>query len=695
MGLLQPRHLFVAVVSVAVLASVNAPAEARKSGPKWSYKDPHPDPQVEMYLAKVDFNKALQGLQAARVASNIRSFTAEMQHMRLHYGRFGSGGLRNYRDYYRQQAVAGAIVGLIQAIAVENFNKAVTRVYTAKARYEAWKNSGKSLRFENQSAARLKPRELFDVGLQLERGDKKQGVPIDVYKAGRWYRRAAEFEISTAQVRLGRLYVRGAGVRQDFKEAAHWFQIAADDGNADGMFEIGVLYSHGHGIEQDHGQAVDYLREAAGLRHLGAQLELGRHYELGLGVDQDAGQAFAWYKKAADKKLVRARFALGRLYESGLGVKRDPKKAAKQYERAAKDDFTPAMIRLGQLYESGANGRQDGRKAFKWYREADELGDPAGTFMLGRCYLKGTGTTPNEREANRSFKKAGRQGLPIARFEVGVSYRDGRGYRKNLREAWAWFDYAAAGGLKQAETARDALGENLDESQLAMARDTRRRLRPRPPTPTVRQLQRGWGSGTAFFVTNDGFLVTNFHVVDGAAEISIETPKGSLTAAVIKVDQKNDLALLKVKGDFKALPVIPSADVREGAEVFTTGFPNPDKQGFTPSSTFGNISKQTGYRDNPNGFQITVPITPGNSGGPLVDELGNVVGVIRAQLLGPRQQNTNFAVKSRLLLMLLKANVPNPDKKLRKRLTGLKISRTERVAAAKLSVVRLSVEVDQ
>ena len=162
------------------------------------------------------------------------------------------------------------------------------------------------------------------------------------------------------------------------------------------------------------------------------------------------------------------------------------------------------------------------------------------------------------------------------------------------------------------------------------------------------------GSGTGFFITEDGYLLTNHHVIDNAAQITVKRDAKEYVAKIVKVDKQNDLAVLKVEGKFAALPVISSRKVGLGHMVFTIGFPQVDVQGFSPKFTKGEISSLAGIQDNPRDFQISVPVQPGNSGGPLVDEFGNVVGVVVARLNAIRlliekrtlPQNVNYAVKS-------------------------------------------------
>jgi len=126
------------------------------------------------------------------------------------------------------------------------------------------------------------------------------------------------------------------------------------------------------------------------------------------------------------------------------------------------------------------------------------------------------------------------------------------------------------------------------------------------------------------------------------------------------------LALLKAEGKFTALPVTASRSVKLGASVATVGFPNIGMQGFSPKLAKGEIASLAGAADDARYFQISVPVQPVNSGGALVDERGNVVGVVSAKLnaaaalaaSGALPENVNYAVKSSFLLSFLES-VPN------------------------------------
>ena len=138
------------------------------------------------------------------------------------------------------------------------------------------------------------------------------------------------------------------------------------------------------------------------------------------------------------------------------------------------------------------------------------------------------------------------------------------------------------------------------------------------------------------------------------------------------MDATNDLALLQAQGRIAALPVAASRGVKLGGTVATVGFPNIGLQGFAPKLAKGEIASLSGAGDDARYFQISVPVQPGNSGGALVDERGNVVGVVAAKLsaraalqaTGALPENVNYAVKSSYLLSFLES-VPEVAAKLK------------------------------
>lgn len=171
------------------------------------------------------------------------------------------------------------------------------------------------------------------------------------------------------------------------------------------------------------------------------------------------------------------------------------------------------------------------------------------------------------------------------------------------------------------------------------------------------------GLGTCFGVSPNGHLVTNQHVIDGATDIMVRLSDGrTFPARVILSAESTDLAVLKVNAkNTSYLSLVSSRNVDLGDEVFTIGYPLAQMLGTDPKFTNGVISAKSGLRGEAIAYQITVPIQPGNSGGPLVNKHGQVIGVITSTASsiaffkesGNMPQNINWAVKSDYVLPLL------------------------------------------
>lgn len=177
----------------------------------------------------------------------------------------------------------------------------------------------------------------------------------------------------------------------------------------------------------------------------------------------------------------------------------------------------------------------------------------------------------------------------------------------------------------------------------------------------------GGRSGTGWFAGR-GLVVTSLHVVDGASGITLHHADGGQSSALIlKTDPANDLALLGTdRRDTPGLPV-RAEPLGIGVSVFTIGFPHAGTMGIKPKLSSGVISSTAGMQDDPTNYQISVPVQAGNSGGPLLDMSGAVVGVVSAKLRANRMlertgdltENVNYAVKSiHALDMLVNTNPP-------------------------------------
>ncbi|MFD2518314.1 trypsin-like peptidase domain-containing protein [Salinimicrobium flavum] len=174
----------------------------------------------------------------------------------------------------------------------------------------------------------------------------------------------------------------------------------------------------------------------------------------------------------------------------------------------------------------------------------------------------------------------------------------------------------------------------------------------------------GWkGNGTGFFISRDGYLATNYHVIDGASEIEIEFIRNGQKiqhqARVIQSDKQNDLAILKIKDDsftpFNDLPYFFETELSDiGTNVFALGYPMAlSVMGTEIKFTDGKISSKTGFQGDISTYQMTTPIQPGNSGGPLFDFDGRLIGINSAIIRPDLADNVSYAIKSSYLKNLI------------------------------------------
>lgn len=169
--------------------------------------------------------------------------------------------------------------------------------------------------------------------------------------------------------------------------------------------------------------------------------------------------------------------------------------------------------------------------------------------------------------------------------------------------------------------------------------------------------------GTGFAISENGLIVTAYHVIENAKAIKVYLTKDSFVSAkVIRIDPSNDLALLQIENPTpNFLQIAPMRSVKMGDKVFTIGFPMRSVLGQEAKYTEGVVSALSGLKDASSFLQITVPVQPGNSGGPLVNERGEVVGVITStaailpfvERTGTLPQNINWAVKADYLTPLI------------------------------------------
>ena len=175
--------------------------------------------------------------------------------------------------------------------------------------------------------------------------------------------------------------------------------------------------------------------------------------------------------------------------------------------------------------------------------------------------------------------------------------------------------------------------------------------------PSVVTIEVPGGLGSGFVVRSDGRIVTNLHVVAGAREATVVLSDGRKLGGVeiLEVSDAFDLALLKVPADkLPALPLGDSSRVQVGQHVVAIGNP----LGLSNTVSDGLVSALRPIDAQVSLLQLSAPISPGSSGGPIIDERGQVVGV--STLIITQGQNLNFGVAINAVKPMLEAKVATP-----------------------------------
>jgi S1-C subfamily serine protease len=179
------------------------------------------------------------------------------------------------------------------------------------------------------------------------------------------------------------------------------------------------------------------------------------------------------------------------------------------------------------------------------------------------------------------------------------------------------------------------------------------RREPRPHSPTDALAK----SGSGFLLSETSFVMTAYHVVEGASQIDVRFPSGAkYKAEVAARDIGNDLAILKLV-EFKATEdgfrMSVNTSLSAGDAVHALGFPLTNILGEQPSIVSGEISATTGFDDSPTQFRMTAAVNPGNSGGPILNQNGEVVGIVVGTLTRKSVEGVKFGIKASTALPLL------------------------------------------
>ena len=257
-------------------------------------------------------------------------------------------------------------------------------------------------------------------------------------------------------------------------------------------------------------------------------------------------------------------------------------------------------------------------------------------------------------------------------------YEAGRGVAQNFVLAHMWYNLASAQGilpssLDIAGMSRDNIARKMTAQQIEQAQSLAVKWQPNSAEGKEGSENVGHfhpyeivSTGTGFFVSKQGYLLTNDHVIEGCSTVHFRLPGESAKQAILVArDLTNDLALLKSESRPDATALLaPRRRPLLGQFAIIFGFPLTGVLSSTGNLVTGTVSALSGLQDDSRLFQISAPVQPGNSGGPVMDASGAVIGVVVGKLnaravekvIADIPQNVNFAIKGALALGFLDSN---------------------------------------
>jgi uncharacterized protein len=469
-----------------------------------------------------------------------------------------------------------------------------------------------------------------DMGANFRLGymhSNSQGENANPSKARDYYRAASEAGSTTAKYNLALLYRDGRGGEKDLVSAANFMKQAADEGDVDAIAEYGRMLGAGEGVLENDVEAVKWLRRAANMGQETAQGNLAVHYANGEGVGLDFVQAYKWANLAS---------AQGSDFASNLKTRISQRMNREQINRAQALSASFEVRSEDETWStysgSSSNGGRDAYSA----------------------------PSSNSPEYSRDLVLTVQTGLKSLGFYDGAL--DGL-YGPRTATAISRFQSSndlTADGEPSAELAvyiGAALGASASNDDFSNA------WRDAPVSNDDDSIR---SSGSGFLVSSSGDIVTNAHVVTGCSKTTLED--GTILS-MQGYDPETDLALLQSS----TLSGKPFLRLREGnnislaEDILVAGFPLSGLVSPSVNVTSGNVSALTGPASTESLFQITAPVQVGNSGGPIVDRDGAVVGVVVSKLdaisvasvTGDIPQNVNFGISLSALKAFLDARGVN------------------------------------
>lgn len=276
--------------------------------------------------------------------------------------------------------------------------------------------------------------------------------------------------------------------------------------------------------------------------------------------------------------------------------------------------------------------------------------------LLHRSYTR---LTEYQRKQTQTILKK----LGLYKFSVDGLYGNG------TKKAYVAFNDKYLGGLNLNEAT------NVNELISSVLNFDSKPAQPDQKVPTEERNKYLYvASGTGFFVSKEGHIITNQHVINGCQKTKVHKNGAEVETIIIASDDANDLALLKTSLTPEHVFALSGDSVYPLQDIIVAGFPFGTDISSSLKFTRGVVSSLTGIGNNYSEIQIDAALQPGNSGGPILDDYGNIVGVAVAKLdlgvvlenYGVIPENTNFGIKKSVVKNLIEANrvpvlPPNDD----------------------------------
>lgn len=276
----------------------------------------------------------------------------------------------------------------------------------------------------------------------VDKGEKYyfgRGTDKDVYKARRYFQRAATLGNEYGEVYLGLFCEKGLGGELDIEQAIYWYKKAAIKENAFAQYSMGCLYFNGVGVNQSYEDSFNWYKKSAENGFAAAQHALSYLYKMGEGCEESIFKAYYWLEESAENEFEDSFYVLGESYFEGVHVELNYKKAYKYLSKAAKNGKEKAIERLGDMYYFGFYVDEDKKKAFKLYKESIELGNTELYYKLGKIYED----EGKYKTAINYYKKGHENNDVRATQKLGVMYYNGKLVEKDVKKSLEYMEVAS------------------------------------------------------------------------------------------------------------------------------------------------------------------------------------------------------------------------------------------------------------